>query len=96
MTKDEATARLAELGGDSRKGEGLFNCKLMELKSLRLQETVKENKLISKGIIWSTIKCDRECSHYEPAVMYLHETQTKQAKHEVWEVEYPRCKWGSW
>ena len=96
MTKDEATARLAELGGDSRKGEGLFNCRPMELLSLRLQETVVENKLISKGISWSTIKCDRQCSHYEPAVMYLSRIQTKKVGHEVWEVDYPRCKWGAW
>jgi len=96
MTKDEATARLAELGGDLRTGEGPFICMPMQLKTIYQQETIKENKLISRGAAWATIKCDRQCSHYDPAVMYLSGPQTERDGHEVWEVEYPRCRWGSW
>ena len=87
MTKDEAQKRFDELGGNSREGNGPFDCMPIMLTTLR----VLRDK-ISNSTLWNNIElpiktCNRKCSFYYPPVIYNSDKDPN-----TYEVMYPSCE----
>jgi hypothetical protein len=82
MTKDEATKKFNELGGDSRTGNAPMFCMPIKLQAIQMQD----KELTLAEIDRYSPRCRRDCCKYQSPRMYQNEGD--------WEVLFPYCGWG--